>query len=73
VIVNLLAHTEFEITSETNVTVAAAPVQLSIAETAPVFGCGTDDAHVYVCAPGQVIDGDCESLTVMICVQIAVF
>ena len=55
--------------SPTNVTVTAP--QLSVAVTLEISGLGTFPEHCTVTGGGQVIVGGVLSLTVMICVQVA--
>ena len=59
------------VTSLTKLTVTV-PVQLSAALTAAVLAAGTADAHVTVVDAGHVMVGTMLSLTVMVCVHVAV-
>jgi len=47
------------------------PPQLSEAVTKLIFGAGTNEAHCTVTVAGQVMEGGVVSLTVMVCVQVA--
>src|SRR5512133_773256 len=58
-------------TSPTKVTTAVP--QLSVAVTAVMSGAGTSGGQATVTFPGHTITGAMLSLTVMICVQVAVF
>ena len=69
--VNLLAQTTLLVTSPTKAIVEF-PEQLSAAVTLPTFASGIADAQVNVTFAGQLAVGATLSLTVMICVQIAV-
>jgi hypothetical protein len=52
--------------------IVTTPPQLSPAVTSPVLDAGTFDAQVTVVAVGQLSVGATLSLTVIVCVQIAV-
>ena len=56
--------------SPSNVLVAVP--QLSEAVTRPVFAAGTSASHCTVTLAGQLIEGGVVSLTVMVCVHVAV-
>ena len=59
------------VTSLTNVTTGAGPVQLSLVVTSAIFGAGTRDAHCTVIGAGHVMLGGVSSNTVMTCAQVA--
>ena len=59
------------VTSLTNVTTGAGPVQLSLVVTPAILGAGTWDAHCTVNGAGQVIVGGVLSNTVITWTQVA--
>lgn len=70
--VYLLAHDCAEIASETKLIVTVPP-HPSVAETKAIFGAGTNEAQETLIDEGHVMLGAVISLTVIVCVQVAVF
>jgi hypothetical protein len=69
----LFTQVWFTVTSLTNNTVGAGPVQLSLVVTPAIFGAGCSDAHCTVTGAGHVIVGGVSSNTVMTWIQVAEF